>query len=191
MPSKYYDFMPLAEHLILLGATAGLTGVLVPLIKGNLDHRKLLDGKRFEAELARETKILEAQGALLERLTQLLWAQALRVVEVSYRAYRGEIDAQKAAWERYDSACWTFFIDTRAEISKARQLSSDQVCDNLDRLYARFVSVDETLDLLVKAPSQAQDKWKAFHVDAVGPLSTEIEGSLRMLAHELKLAVHR
>lgn len=181
--------MALAENLILLGATAGLTGILVPLIKGRTDQRKLLEQKRFEADLARQTKVIESQGALLERLSELLWAQALRTVEVSYRAFRGEQDLFQAAWDRYDTAVWSFFIQARAEISKARQLTSAHVHDTLLALYQQFMTLDLELGKLAGVPSLQQDKWAEFHSQVLGPVGDQVDDALRNLADEFRLSV--
>ena len=46
--------MALREDLILLGATAALTGLLVPLVKGRMDEGTLGRRREAEANLARD-----------------------------------------------------------------------------------------------------------------------------------------
>lgn len=179
--------MSLAENLVLLAVTAVLTGFLVPFIKGIIDQRKLLEQKHFEADLARQNKVIESQGALLDRLTDLLWGQILRTVEVQYRAFHGELQAFEEAWKRYDEASWSFFLNTRAEVSKARQLASDQVCDVLLRLYGDFMALDQELVALAKRPALEKEDWASFHYRCLLPMEGQVEGALRAAADEMHL----
>jgi hypothetical protein len=70
----------LADNLILLVVTAGLTGVLVPALKGILDYMK----EQRQRKIARQREVLESQAKLLERLAELLWRYWKLALEVAY-----------------------------------------------------------------------------------------------------------
>ena len=61
------------EKLVLLFLTAGLTGFLVPLLFRRIDERKHRQQKLYEADLARQAKIIDAQVKLIEDLAELVW----------------------------------------------------------------------------------------------------------------------
>jgi len=78
------------QSFLVLLATALLTGLLVPFVKANMDERKLRQQKLFEADLARQGKVIEAQVELLENMAQMLWDFKLLALEVSYYKTYGQ-----------------------------------------------------------------------------------------------------
>lgn len=61
------------EKIILLVLTALITGFGIPYVLKRVEQRKLREQKKFEDDLARQGKIIEAQSKLLGDLSQLLW----------------------------------------------------------------------------------------------------------------------
>jgi RNAse (barnase) inhibitor barstar len=84
--------------LPLLAATALLTGFLVPVIKSQLDDRKLRQQKVFESELARQSKVIESQAKLLDDLSDLLWGFLLLSLAVTFYATHESKEKFKKAW---------------------------------------------------------------------------------------------
>ena len=85
------------EKIILLILTALITGFGIPYVLKRVEERKLRDQKKFEADLARQGRILEAQSKLLDDLSRLLWKwRYLAKKEVFYGAQENT--------ERYDLA---------------------------------------------------------------------------------------
>src|SRR5690348_5015161 len=72
------------EKYTLLLSTAGLTGLLVPYILKVIDNRKQREQKQYEAELTRQSKIIDAQVQLMERLSDALWEYQLLAITVTY-----------------------------------------------------------------------------------------------------------
>src|SRR5581483_5947493 len=72
------------QSVILLLMTAGLTGIGAPFIlrkvderraqrQGELDAQRLRAQKVFEADLARQSKTIDAQVAMLEAFSKMVW----------------------------------------------------------------------------------------------------------------------
>jgi hypothetical protein len=83
------------QNVILLVLTVAFTGLLAPYILKKVDERKsreLLrldevrhrEQKLFEAELVRQSKIIDAQALLLDALSNLVWKFQLNIIDVSY-----------------------------------------------------------------------------------------------------------
>jgi hypothetical protein len=60
------------EKIAILLLTALLTGFLVPYVLKRVDEAKSVQQKIFEADLARQAKIIEAQSKFLDDITETL-----------------------------------------------------------------------------------------------------------------------
>ena len=78
------DFL---EKVGLLVLTALVTGFGVPFILKRIDERKARDQKRFDADLARQAKLIDAQVTLIEDFARLVWEFQLSLINVTF--YRG------------------------------------------------------------------------------------------------------
>ena len=96
------------ENILMIFITATLTGVLVPLIKARMDDRKFKEQKIFEAELARQAKIIESQEKLLNDVTQLFGTFIYNMVEVSYCKLYVNEQRYDLAQKKYDDQSWIF-----------------------------------------------------------------------------------
>jgi hypothetical protein len=176
------------QGLLLLLATAGLTGLLVPLIKGRIDDRKLREQKVFESELARQGKVIDAQAQLLDDLSQQLWAFLLASLEVTYYAVQNNEEKFANAWKSYDEHSWKYFGSIRATISRARRLTSPQTHDAFLAVYDKwFMDFDLQLSNLARAGTSRPDAWSALHARIYDEGVPLIDGALADLARELKL----
>ena len=72
------------EHALLLILTAVLTGLLVPLITTILADQKFREQRRFEADLARQAKIIDTQNELLSELEKIVYGYQLRAPALSW-----------------------------------------------------------------------------------------------------------
>jgi hypothetical protein len=177
------------QGLFLLVATAGLTGLLVPTIKGRLDDRKYREQKIFDAEIARQSKVIDAQAQLLDDLSHLLWGFLLLSLEVTYYAQQGNREKFDAAWRQYDDEGWTYFTKIRAEISKARHLTSPEIHDELLDVYARwFPALDFDLAAMARTDTPLeQTGWDDLHARIAREGAKLVEDVLNDLAEELRL----
>lgn len=203
--------MSFGESFLLLVATAILTGLLVPIVKGYVDDRKLEKQRKFdderlraqqryEEELARQTKVIDAQAQLLNDLAEVLWDFEKKLLKISYYA---NVDRNKyeEAFREYDKESWTVLSRIQALSSEVRRLASPTIQHQLDKLYLVFVGPDVDyrimslwhLDQVSEAGSSANVEernasWRRFHNFVFGSLRGEIESVLANLANELRLS---
>jgi uncharacterized membrane-anchored protein YhcB (DUF1043 family) len=172
------------QGLFLLIATAALTGLLVPVLKARLDERRYRDQKVFESELARQAKIIDAQAALLDDLSELLWGFLLRALALTYYAERRDAAKLEEAWTEYDAEAWPFYARLQVETSKAQRLTTAGIKDELERLRDWFMSFDTELTWAYETGALASSERRKRIDEGVA----RIEGALTGVAHELRLA---
>jgi heme exporter protein D len=177
------------QKFILLLTTALLTGLLVPIIKSVVDQKKLLQQKQFEADLARQAKIIEAQGKLLEDLAQLLWEYYFLSLKVSY--YRNEEkERYEQAAKEFDENSWQLFIKFQTEISKARRLASPKTYQSLRELYKWLIEQDEELAAM-NLEEKSPKAWDKRHDKFFAQGARRIGDALSLLAEDLRLTSGR
>jgi hypothetical protein len=109
--------MTFSQSVALLVLTAVLTGLLVPVVKGLIDDRKLKmqkafdderlrSQKEFEADLARQASVIDAQVQLLDELAEVLWGYQKLLLKVTYYAVTGNREKHDAAFNAYDDQSW-------------------------------------------------------------------------------------
>jgi hypothetical protein len=138
------------QNVALVAITAGLTGLLVPTVKAIMDQRHFKEQKRYEAELARQSSIIAAQVALLEK-----------------------------AVEDYEDKSGSRFGHMQAEFSKARRLVSADRYDELQALYSTFLELDVSL-LRLQQSNASQSEWREHHRRAFSTQGSVSEALARM-----------
>jgi hypothetical protein len=176
------------ENILIIFITATLTGVLVPLIKARMDDRKFKEQKIFEAELARQAKIIESQEKLLNDVTQLFGTFIYNMVEVSYCKLYVSEKRYDLAQKKYDDQSWIFFREISVEISKAIRLTSKETYDLLQELYREeLIPLDERLVSLIKNSSASNEEWVEFHEYIRVTVAPKRDVVIDALARELSL----
>ncbi|MDJ0678025.1 MAG: hypothetical protein QNJ36_22025 [Calothrix sp. MO_167.B42] len=190
------DFL---EKFLLLLLTASLSGFLIPYVLKQVDARKLREQnieeerkfreKRvFEAYIARQTKIIEAQSQLLENLAKELWEFELLAISVSYYKSHNKEEKYKTAWQEYDDKAWTYFGTIRSQISKASYLSSSETHRALINLYKNIlIKLDSDLVHLVENDADILE-WKKHHNSVQQSIGETTDQVLDLLANELRLS---
>src|SRR5688572_23638476 len=85
------------EKILLLLLTALLSGLLVPVMMQDIAHKKFKEQKVFEADLLRQTKILESQIEFFNIISELLARFQLSALEVSYYKHHKNKDKYEVA----------------------------------------------------------------------------------------------
>lgn len=179
-----------------------VTAALIPLIFRFVDDRKaarqrteddLRQRKQmvFEADLSRQSKVLEAQVRFLEQLAELLWKYQLMAIDVSYYHQFDLGDQYQEATKQYLAEAGELLGKVRGEISKSLRLCSQETYDKLKQLYYnRLLEFDKNLTMLI-ADSDRQriggPSWQTFNSDAVHKLSQEVDEIIHDLAAEFGL----
>ena len=176
------------QGLFLLVVTAGLTGLLVPAIKGRLDDRKYRGQKVFESELSRQEKVIDAQATLLKDASEAMWSFYLLSLKVTWYAASGNEARFDAAWQQWDEESWLLFGRLRAEISKARRLTSPTIHAellNVHDIWFRRFSLQ--LEEMVRQRNLGTGESVDFHNRTYRENTQLIDDALTHLAEELRL----
>lgn len=166
-------------NLILLALTALVSGICIPMIL-----------KRYEAGLARQTRLIEAQSRLLDELTAVLWKWRYLAKQVSYYGVKFDLhpEAYQRACRKYEDDVWQTLNEFRTLISRSRRLASEAAYVSLEALYQYIV---RDLDLKVRALASAEppDANLAYAIAErfSKEVSAKLDEALDALATELKL----
>ncbi len=183
------------ENAVILSLTAGLTGVLVPLLFGLIDERRKKEQKIFDAELSRQSKIIDAQVKLLEDLSSLVWEYQLLLIEVPYYRQFPERDRYAPALRAYEENAGKLLGRIRAEISKALRLTPSSIYQEWKELYyEELLPLDLRLSQLATSDKRNQDKtgeWSKLLQYSVNELSEIVDKIIDKLANELELKARK
>ena len=179
------------EKLVLLFLTAGLTGFLVPLLFRRIDERKHRQQKLYEADLARQAKIIDAQVKLIEDLAELVWDYQLLLATVPYyRQFEGR-DLYPPALEAYEKNAIPLLGRIRAEISKSLRLTLPATYERLKAFYYKqLLELDLKVSVLAQKDKAGEDvgaDWSKLLRFVVDELSEIVDKIIADLAEELEL----
>lgn len=190
------------ESVLLLVLTAIMTGFLIPYIFRKIDEkrqreqqatdaREQREQKEFEAELARQTTIIESQVRLLNTLAELFWEYQLMAIAVTYWDPVAQTTLYNNAVSKYQENVYGLLLRLRPEISKSLRLTSHKMYDELISLYYdELVKLDSTINQLLmrQKPGEPRLKeWDGMNRYAVFKLSEKVDQVLDNLAQELRL----
>jgi hypothetical protein len=183
--------------------TIVITAVLIPFVFRVIDDRrarqqrdtedlKQRKQKEFEAELSRQSKVIESQVQFIEKLSDLLWEYQLTAIAVSYYHQFGLGDQYQRASKDYLDNAGKLLGKIRAEISKSLRLASPDMYEALKVFYRmRLLALDLDLTGLIERPDRSAQiqgsTWQSFHDDAVYGLSEEVDNIINSLASEFGL----
>jgi len=114
------------EKAFLLMIGAALTGLLVPVVKARLDESGARRKTLLEAELARQTALIDSQIKLLNQFSDAAWKFLFTVFRVSYTQAWEDEKAQRAAIDEYDPRSWELLMQMRATISQEQLMQTYQ-----------------------------------------------------------------
>jgi hypothetical protein len=178
------------EKIILLLLTALITAFGIPYVLKRVEERKLREQKKFEADLARQGKIIEAQVKLLDDLSRLLWKWRYLAKKVVYYGAHENTEDYDLARKQYEETVWDILNEFRAEISRSRRLVSEHAYERLDSLYNYVVhDIDAEISDLIRADEldikKSSEIAERFSIE----VSKKLDDALDDLASELNLKV--
>jgi hypothetical protein len=180
-----------AENIILLLLAALVTGFGIPYVLKRIEERKLLQQKKFEADLARQSKIVEAQSKLLEDITQVLWKWRYLAKKVVYYASGKNKKLYQTAKTEYNEKVWDVLDEFRVVISRSRRLVSERAYEDLCLLYKYVVhdldrKVSDIIEMDVPNINEALELGSRFSKEVSQKLDDEIDS----IADEMELKVY-
>ncbi len=153
-----------------------------------MDERKFKAQKKFEQELARQGKRIEAQARLLEDLNDALWEFQLLALQPAHYRLQGNLATGETASKSYREQAVVALNKIRAQIGKSRSLASPEMHQKLVVTYGELLArLDSWLTKLEQNESTVQD-WQDYHEFAVKEVVSQIEDLLNLLAWDFGLA---
>ena len=149
------------EKLMILVLTAILTGFLVPYILTRVDAAKSKEQKLFEADVARQAKLIDAQAKFLDDITEALWQWRYLSIRVTFHADDSAEERYTASVKDYEGKIWDTLSKLRNEISKSRRLVSEEAYKSLVSLYDHITDLDSELAGFVRADLPRQKRIAA------------------------------
>jgi hypothetical protein len=187
----------LEQSLILLLTTAALSGFLVPFILNRVQIQNQQRQKQFDADLARQTKVIEEQAALIERFSTALWEFQLALIAPLYygqwpslKVQTAEIGAYEEAAKKYLSDAGSLLGSIRAEIGKAVRLVPHELWLNLRNLYyEELLRLDQSVTDLISTglTDENSSEWRRTNTYAVTRLAEIIDTTIDEIAEKLQL----
>jgi hypothetical protein len=178
------------EKIVLLVLTALITGFGIPYVLKRVEERKLREQKKFEADLVRQGKILEAQSKLLDDLSGLLWKWRYLAKKVVYYGAQQNMKRYDLARKQYDESVWDILNEFRAEISRSRRLVSERAYERLDSLYEYVVhDIDVKISDIILMDELDVKKSKEIAERFSVEVSKKLDDAIDDLASELNLKV--
>ena len=173
--------------LVLLVLGALLTGLGLPWVLRSIDSNKQRQQKVFESELARQTKLIDSQSALLDALTKIVWTWRYLAKEVVYYGALAETDSYLKARAAYEERVWHLLGDLRTEISRARRLVSEAAFQELNQLYAYIVyDIDMKVRKLADAGEPDVLRCKELSDRFSNEVSARLDDALLELAKQFR-----
>ena len=70
------------KNLVLSLVLLGVSSLLIPAVLKQIDDRRAIDQQRYQDQLARQDKILDAQAALLDTMASDFWTYEVAASDV-------------------------------------------------------------------------------------------------------------
>ena len=179
-----------SEKLIFLIVTALLTGFLIPYVLKQIDEAESREQIRFETEIARQTKIIEAQAKFLDEITESLWNWRYTSIRVTFHAGDPVEERYSAAVKTYETKIWEVLNNLRNQISKSRRLVSEKGYKSLVALYDEITSLDSKLADFIRQDLSKEERVTALakiHEALRWEMTKKLDEIIDMLAKEVRL----
>src|SRR5579872_76552 len=179
------------QQVVLLLLTALISGFGIPYVMKVVDDRKAIRQKKFEADLARQERLIDSQSKLLDDLTQILWKWRYLAKSVVYYRSRNDKERYDTARKQYEDTVWNLLNEFRTDISRSRMLVSESAFQNLNSLYDYVVhDLDlKVSDLMSEDSPHIQEDCRKMADRFSKEVSEKLDQALNDLASELQLKI--
>src|SRR5262245_36887576 len=180
------DFL---EKVVILLVTALLTGLLAPYVLKRVDEAKSVQQKILDADLARQTKVIEAQSKFLDEITETLWNWRYLSMKVAYYGMGHDGPLYAAARKDYELQIWDVLSRLRNQINKSRRLASENAYKTLVSLYDQIVEIDAQLAEAAgeSLTPQQSETLSRLHTVIRWEMTEKLDEVVDSLAKELRL----
>ena len=178
------------EKLILLIIAAVITSFLIPYILQKTDHLNQQNRIDYQAEIAKQNKILDAKVEFLNTLHELLWKYQIMAIDVPFYFQFNNEKIYKKSLKRYEENAGEIIGKIRGEIAKAYRLTTNEQYERLKTFYYETIlEIDKQL-LSITSRAEEMDKnekWGQLHRYILVDYAKMVDEILNNLALELDL----
>lgn len=197
------------ENVAVLGLTALITGFLIPFIFKRIDERKQkelekveeskrLREKKFDADLSRQSKIIEAQSQMLDNLSKLLWEWQFLYISLTYYHGVSNKELYQNAMKQYDEKVMSIMVNIRSEVSRSLRLVPQETYQELVDLFHKLYEVDGKIRPLIEKEARGgagdtkdSRAWYDLNQYVAWQFSKEVDQTISKLASDLELNVRK
>jgi hypothetical protein len=148
----------------LVGAVFGLIGGLFgPILQAEIETKGNLAKTNLEADLARQSKLIDAQAKFLDDISRYLWEWRYLSIRVAYYGSHNKSDVYESAWKEYDKDIWIKLNQVRSLISTSYRLVTNNKYNDLKKFYEYMVDLDKKISK-VSTISNIDDRSKSFNI---------------------------
>src|SRR5215213_4030267 len=125
------------KNVVLSVLLLGLSSLLIPAVLKQIDDRKAIDQQRYQEQLLRQDKIIDAQAALIDTLASDFWKYEVYASDVVYSRdeHYGRDDWHQRAVDAYYLESGPILGKIRAEISTLLRLAPRETYEAFLLLY--------------------------------------------------------
>jgi hypothetical protein len=180
------------EKLILLAFAAVITSFLIPYILQKADHINRQDRIVYQAEIARQNKILEAKVEFLNTLHELFWNYQIMAIDVPFYLQFKNERMYNESLKQYEENAGKLIGKIRGEIAKAYRLTSQEQYEELKKFYYEIILVVDQKLLSIASKAEIKDqteieKWKQLQNYLLNDYAKMVDEIMNDLALELDL----
>ena len=187
------------QIILVLLVIAALTGLLVPLIKSQVDnkisHRLNLLATELDqaAALDQQQRLRDYQAKLLDDLDALLWEYQLLAFEPAYYKMGKNETGYSDAIQHYGQKAPALLHKIRVQVSKARRVASTEAYQKCSDLYSRELlnRSDVWLTELAEKGSSPNEDWKFYYDYSYYELGKYIDETLCLLANDFGITAQK
>ncbi len=177
---KWYEFFNTSsfwEKMVLLGVTALISGLLVPVVVKSIDETR-----------ARQATVRAAQERLYTDVSATLLTLQTLALDVSWFGTSGskDVDNQKRAYQRYNERAVDLVAQWRTQIARAQTLATPAIASELNEMLTRYFISQDTPLVRMWAECATQCNWDEQHKKSEEMLAT-INDYVRKLANDLQV----
>jgi hypothetical protein len=193
--SAWWGTLQVPVQVALMSGIAGLLsgiigGMLSPTIQNIFAVKTHRKQKLLEADLSRQTKLIDAQSKFLDDVTTALWGWRYTSARITRSGAKVGSDTYEKCHALYVDDIWFNLNNIRTLVSQSRRLSSRHAYERMLTFYQRIVSIDRAIWGLIDHEDNLDRamRFAALNVDIINKVSQEIDELLSDLAKELGLA---
>jgi hypothetical protein len=157
----------------------------------SIEQSKAIEQKRLEADISRQSKVIDAQAKFLDDTTEVLWNWRYLSMKVGFNGSEEREEQYATSVTEYEAGIWDSLSALRNQASKSRRLVSEKGYEHLVALYRDIVKLDGELDQILRQklpPKERAAALRPIHETLYAEMTQRLDDTLAVLAEEVQLS---